>query len=184
MVHGEWYSALSNRARDTTLGSKKARKRVLELLFCDLSQSQWKWACQKEGQNAFLPSWSLLQGHHGLSSRGSQGAQESWHFPSTEQGAKSWARIRGRQTKDPQHGHISLSLLNAWHLASVTRCLIKKLLLAFQWLFFLIYIVARHLPASTPHRRGMVYIYLRGPKRTWLQEWFQSIIYTKAITDP
>ena len=173
MVHGEWYSALSNRARDTTLGSKKARKRALELLFCDLSQSQWKWACQKEGQNAVLPSWSLLQGHHGLR-----------HFPSTEHGGKSWERIWGRQTKHPQHGHISLSLLNAWHLASVTRCLIKKLLLAFQWLSFLIYIVVRHLPASTPHRRGMVYIYLRGPKRTWLQEWFQSIIYSKAITDP
>lgn len=101
------------------LGSKKAGRRE-SWSFCSVTLGK---AGQKVGE-ALLPSVSFLPGAPmGWAQGKARGlrcpAKLPWALSVEEKGqAEIWAG----QTKDPQHGHASLSFLNPWHLASVTSC--------------------------------------------------------------
>ena len=138
-------------------------------MLCDLSEQSGGSRQAREEERVLLPPLPLLPWNPSSGARGGSQRARNPEMPPEHKARYRRAEsrsVRGKQNPTPQHRHVTFPLLNPQHLASAESCLIERLLLASQWLFFLICIVAMHLPASRAHRKGMVYIYLRCPKRT------------------
>lgn len=103
----------------------------------------------REEERVLLPPLPLLPWNLSSGARGGSQRARNPEMPPEQKARYRRAEsrsVRSKQNPTPQHRHVTFPLLNPQHLASAESCLIERLLLASQWLFFP-YLYSRNAPA-------------------------------------